>query len=173
MEKRRIFELFAAITSSGQNIFIDDFSGWGSDAEVPGYDTISAMEGNGLRSQTTDEEYIPQYGSIRRGNHLEVQLRCYDQLVKRFTLGDLFPNNHLVIVTSGESLRRFTPIVNRRSEVIDWIMLVHDYCVIRRQEGNPTPWYWEDDMVKMAKFFYKNNPDKVSDRSIYDYLTEV
>ncbi len=173
MEKRRIYELFAAVTNRGEFIFVDDFSGWGSDAEVPGYDTISALEGKGVRSQTTDEEYIPQYGTVRRGNHLEVQLRQDGKLVKRLTLGDLFPNNHLVIVTSGESLCRFTPIFYRRSEVIDWIMLVHDYCVIRRQEGNPTPWYWEDDMVKMAKFFYKNNPGKVDDRSIYDYLTDV
>lgn len=173
MEKEKIFELFEAITSSGQNVFIDDFSGWGEDAKVPGYEFISAMEGNGLRRHTTNAEYIPQYGSVRRGNHLEVQLRQNGELVKRLTLGDLFPNNHLVIVTSGESLRRFAPIFNCRSEVIDWCVLVHDYCVARQQAGNPTLWCWKGDMVEMAKFFYRNNSNRVDDRSIYDYLTEV
>ncbi len=173
MEKEKIFELFEAITSSGQNIFVNDVSGWGDEAKVPGYEFISAMEGNGLRRHTTNAEYIPQYGSVRRGNHLEVQLRQNGEVVKRFVLGDLFPNNHLVIVTSGDSLRRFAPIFNTRSEVIDWCVLVHDYCTARQQAGNPTLWYWKGDMVEMAKFFYRNNSNRVDDRSIYDYLTEV
>lgn len=173
MEKKKIFELFEAITSTYQNIFVDDFFDWGDDAKVPGYDFTSAMEGNGLISHTTNAEYIPQYGLVRRGNHLKVQLRQQGKLIKRIVLGDLFPNNSLVIVTSGESLRRFAPIFNRRSEVIDWCVLVHDYCAARQQTGNPTPWYWEDDMVEMAKFFYRNNSNRVDDRSIYDYITEV
>lgn len=173
MNKKEIFAIFEAITTSGQSIFVNDFDGWGERAEIPAYGFTSAMEGNGVKSHATDEEYIPQCGTIRRGNHLEVQIRQNGQLIKRFTLGELFPDNHLVIVTSGEALRWFAPIFALRSELIDWLMQVHEYCILRQNQGNPVPWYWESEMVELAKFFYRNNPDKENDKSIYDYLTDI
>ena len=173
MNKKEIFAIFEAITTSGQSIFVNDFDGWGERAEIPAYGFTSAMEGNGVKSHATDEEYIPQCGTIRRGNHLEVQIRQSGQLIKRFILGELFPDNHLVIVTSGEALRWFAPIFALRSELIDWLMQVHEYCILRQNQGNPVPWYWESEMVELAKFFYRNNPDKENDKSIYDYLTDI
>ena len=58
MNKKEIFGLFEAITTSGQSIFVDDFDGWGERAEIPTYGFISAMEGNGVKSHVT---FPPSY----------------------------------------------------------------------------------------------------------------
>ena len=172
MKKEKIFELFDYMTSSGKSVFVNDFTGWGEEAHIPGYESFTAMEGNGIKSQTTGETYVPQYESVRCGNHLEVQFRHDGDVIKRVTLAELF-SVRVVIVTGGEALRKVAPMFNRRSEVIDWLMLVHCYCVQRQTAGNPVPWFWESDMIAIATFFYKNAPDKITDQSIYDRLTAV
>lgn len=173
MNKKEIFEIFDAITTSGQCAFVNDFSGWGSNAEIPGYKFISAIEGNGVVSEATGKDYVPQCQSIRRGNHLEAQLRQDGEVMKRITLGSLFPNHDIVIVTDGESLRLFAPVLTYRSDVINWLVFIHEYCTQRRKDGNPEPWFWEGHMAELAKFFFRNNPKKVENRSIYDELTDV
>ncbi len=173
MNKKEIQELFEYMTSSNESIFVNDFAGWTEEAKIPGYDSFAAMEGNGIKSQTTGESYVPQYESVRCGNHLDVQFRHNGEVIKRVRLAELFQNVKVVIVTGGESLRKLAPMFNRRSELIDWLMQVHCYCEQRQTSGNPVPWFWESDMIALATFFYKNAPDKIVDQSIYDRLTAV
>ena len=175
MEKNSIFELFDYMTQSNKSAFTDDFTGWGSEASIPGYTSFGTMEGNGIKSEFTGEKYEPQCQSVRRGNHLEVQFRANGDLIKRITLGDLFPGLDVVIVTGTEAIRKIAPIFGHRSEVIDWMMLVHTYCELKKAEGIPAPWYWESDMDALATYLYQNqNPEnKVVDESIYDRLLKV
>ena len=67
-------ELMAFINESGKFVFIDDFSGWGEEAQLKNFRFGPAMEGNKLIANT-GEEFGFQYVSMRRGNHLTVQLR--------------------------------------------------------------------------------------------------
>lgn len=64
----------AFINESGKFVFIDDFSGWGEEAQLKNFRFGPAMEGNKLIANT-GEEFGFQYVSMRRGNHLTVQLR--------------------------------------------------------------------------------------------------
>ena len=174
MEKEKIFELFDYMTSSGKSVFVNDFTGWGEEAHIPGYPSFPSMEGNGIRSEATGAEFEPQCETVRRGNHLEVYYRGEERLVKRVILGDLFPKGvPVVIVTGGEALRRVAPMLKRRSELIDWLMMVHCYCEHRKIVANPVSWFWEGNMIDLATFLYRNRPDKIEDKSIYDRLTAV
>lgn len=172
MEKK-ICELFDFMTSNeaGKFVFVSDFHGWTECAKIPGFTSFAAMEGNGIKSEKTGESYFPQYETVRRGNHLKVELR--GEKDKKITLGSLFPNQDVVVVTSGDSLTKIAPIFPRRSETIDWIMQVHQYCMERQKSGNPVPWYWESDMISLATYLFQNQEDKIVDQSVYDRLTNI
>ena len=167
MEKNKIFGLFDFMTRSEKFVFVNDWSG--TDDEVPGFRRYSTMEGNGIRSKETSAEFEPQYETVRRGDSIEVQYRDNGHLVERVTLGDLFPKGTpVVIVTGGESLRRVCPMFKRRSEMMDWMHLVCAYVEARASSSDPVPYYWEGNMLELARYLYENQPDKVADRSIYD-----
>jgi hypothetical protein len=169
MEKNKIFGLFDFMTRSGKTTFVNDFSGWGEAAHIPGFPSFSSPEGNGIRSEATGAEFDPQYESIRRGDHLEVQYRDEGKLIERVTLGDLFPKGTpVVIVTGSEALRRVCPLFKRRSEMMDWMHMVAEYTMLRAATSDPVPYYWEGNMLELARYLYENRPDKVADRSIYD-----
>ena len=168
MDKKEIFELFDFMTRNGKSTFVDEFSGLGKASLIPGFSSFDAPEGNGIRSEATGATFEPQYETIRRGNHLEVQYRQDGNLIKSIILGDLFPKETpVVIITGNEVLRRVCPMFERRSEVNDWIMLVHNYCQRRQEEGNPVPYWWKGQMLELAKFLYQNRAEKIEDRSIW------
>ena len=171
MNKKEIFELFEFMTCNGKSVFVNDFSGWGEVAEIPGFKSFSSPEGNGIRSEATGSEFDPQYESIRRGDHLEVQYRNDGNLIERVTLGNLFPKGTpVVIVTGSEALRRVCPMFKRRSEMMDWMHMICEYTMLRAAAGEPVPYYWESNQLELARYLYENQPDKVADQSIYDKL---
>lgn len=57
-------ELMAFINESGKFVFIDDFSGWGEEAQLKNFRFGPAMEGNKLIADT-GEEFGFQYVSMR------------------------------------------------------------------------------------------------------------
>ena len=82
-------ELMAFINESGKFVFIDDFSGWGEEAQLKNFRFGPAMEGNKLIADT-GEEFGFQYVSMRRGNHLTVQLRDHrEKSCQQLKLADL------------------------------------------------------------------------------------
>ena len=168
MNKKTIFELFDYMTTSGKSTFIDDFEGWGTEAEIPGFSSFASCEGNGIRSKATDQTYEPQCENVRRGNHLKVECRSKG-CIREISLDTLFPEGTSVVITTGsEQLRKLAPIFEKRSEMMDWLHLVGEYVITRKNAGNPVPWYWEDEMIKLAKYLYENQLNKVNDQSIYD-----
>lgn len=169
MNKNEIFGLFDFMTRNSKSVFVNDFSGWGEAAKIPGFPSFDSPEGNGIRSEATGAEFDPQYESIRRGDHLEVQYRDEGKLIDRITLGDLFPKGTpVVIVTGSEALRRICPMFKRRSEMMDWMHLVCAYVEARASSSDPVPYYWESNMLELARYLYENQAEKVADRSIYD-----
>ena len=169
MNKKIFFELFDYMTSSNKTTFIDDFEGWGPEAEIPGFTRFASCEGNGIRSKNTAQTYEPQYEYVRRGNHLNVKCRQEGEEAKEIILGELFPKDiNIVVVTGSEQLRKFSPIFEKRSEMMDWMHLVGEYVITRKNAKNPVPWYWEDEMLNLAKYLYENQLNKVNDQSIYD-----
>ena len=125
-----------------------------------------AMEGNKLIADT-GEEFGFQYVSMRRGNHLTVQLRDHrEKSCQQLKLADLpiFREFDVVIWTSGESLQGFAPVCGNKFELAVFLQNLEDYDA-------PDDYRWsrtKAEMASLAKFLYKNNPNKT--KSILDDL---
>jgi len=167
-------KLVEYIQDGNKYIFVNDFSGWGQEADVEGFKSIPAMEGNGFMSLSTGKEFIPQYASMRRGNHLEIQFRSRTpegvEVDERAKLGDLFPNHDIVIITNNESLQCFAPVIKKRSEIFQYIALLQAHLAERRANGMGTFWNFEGDMMDLAIYLYQNHPEKEEDKSVYDRI---
>lgn len=168
MNKKEIFELFDFMTSLNKRVFVDDLKYKGQ-ADIKGFTiTHPDAESNGLLSETTKKSIAFQSEWVLQANNISAEFRADGDLVKEINLGSLFSKETPVIITIGsESLRRVAPMFQRRSEVNDWIMLVHNYCQHRQEKGNPVPYWWEGQMLELAKFLYQNRAEKIEDRSIW------
>lgn len=160
-------EILSYINSGvcGTFVFINDFDGWGDEAKnIPGVSFVSAMEGNGLKCEATGETWIPQYCSVRRGNHLRAQLR--DANVKDINLCELqlFNNFPVVIITNNEALQGFAPVCSDKLELALFIAAVKEESEKRNdasESGYDYSWSrTAEEMISLAKFLYKSNPEK-------------
>ena len=104
---------------------------------------------------------------MRRGNHLTVQLRDHqEKSCQQLKLADLpiFREFDVVIWTSGESLQGFAPVCGNKFELAVFLQNLEDYDA-------PDDYRWsrtKAEMASLAKFLYKNNPNKT--KSILDDL---
>lgn len=165
-------EILSYINSGvcGTFVFINDFDGWGDEAKnIPGINIIPAMEGNGLQSKETGEPWLPQCCTLRRGNHLKAQLRnATTNEVKEVKLGELplFNNFPVVIMTSGEALHAFAPVCSNKLELALFIASVKEESEKRNAAHEDEYDYsWSciaREMISLAKFLYKSNPEKTS-----------
>lgn len=159
-------ELMAFINESGKFVFVNDFSGWDDKAQLKNFRFGPAMEGNKLIA-SNGEEFCLQYVSMRRGNHLTVQLRDHQtktcQDLKLDTL-PMFQDFDVIIWTSGESLMGFAPVCGNKFELALFLQNLADY-------GDPQDYSCsrtKEDMATLAKYLYRNNPDRT--KSILDEL---
>lgn len=159
-------ELMAYMTERNKFVFVNDFEGWDPEADLKHFKRFGSMEGNGLQAEN-GEQFAFQCVSFRRGNALTVQLRDLEKdTSKQLSLADLplFKDFDVVIWTSGESLQGFAPICDNKLDLAIFIRKVQelgeaeDYGLQRKLE----------DMINLAIFLYKNNPEKVS--SILDEI---
>ena len=152
-------ELMAYICESGKFVFVNDFEGWGPEADLKHFKRIALMEGNGLQAEN-GEEFAFQCVSFRRGNALTVQLRDQEtNKGKRIPLADLplFKDFDVVIWTSGEALQGFAPICDNKLDLALFIRKVQEWGEagdygLQRKLG---------EMINLAIFLYKNNPEKI------------
>ena len=152
----------------GTFVFINDFDGWGDEAKnISGVSFVSAMEGNGLKCDATGEQWIPQYCSVRRGNHLKAQLRnATTNEVQEVNLGELplFAEFPVVIITNNEALQGFAPVCSSKLELALFIAAVKEESEKRNAAHKDEYDYaWSrtaEDMISLAKFLYKSNPEK-------------
>ena len=163
-------ELMNFMTSPvcGTFVFVNDFDGWDEQAKaIPGVTFVSAMEGNGLKNNATGQTWIPQCISLRRGNHLKVQLRDHkNNICKNIQLGELplFKDFDVVIGTSGEALQYFAPVCADKMELALFFAAVEAETEKRNaltENGYDYPWSrTAEEMISLAKFLYQSNPDK-------------
>jgi len=157
-------ELMTYMTERGKFVFVDDFSGWGEKAQLENFRFGSAIEGNKLIA-ANGKQFGFQCVSMRRGNHLTVQLRDHQkQTCQKLRLADLpiFKDFDVVIWTGAESLRGFAPVCGNKLELAVFLQNLEDY-------GDPEDYsITKNDMASLAKFLYKNNPNKT--KSILDDL---
>ena len=141
----------------GNFIFVNDFSGWGAEAEVPGFvwgdggleeNCLLAPDGSRLMLQST---------SLRRGNHLSVSLRRNGEEVEKLKLGDLFPNQDVVIATCGESLQFFAPICKNKLELVKFLNNLDECC---KAQGDELNWHVKEHATRLALWLYRHNPAK-------------
>ena len=152
---------------AGKFVFVNDFTGWRTDEiNIPGFTYVPSMEGNAIRSDKTGEVWGAQYCSHRRGNHLTVQLRDSETgTVENLVLAEqpLFKDFPVVIITSGESLWGFAPVCSNKMELALFIEAVREETAKRDQALDGFDYRFDgraEDMISLAKFLYRNNPDK-------------
>ena len=158
-KNRYMKKLFEALTKD-KSIFVNDFDGWGSEALPEGFKWgKGGMEENAILAPNGDL-LIFQSTSLRRGNHLEVSLRDKGTEVEKIKLGDFFPDQDVVIATSGESLMFFAPICKDKRELIHFLGSLEEFC------GKEQMAYWRfhDMSENLAIWLYRHNPNRKKER---------
>ena len=152
-------ELMAYMTEKNKFVFVNDFDGWGPEADLKYFKRIGLMEGNGLVAEN-GEQFAFQCVSFRRGNGLTVQLRDHEKdTCEQLPLADLplFRDFDVVIWTSGESLQGFAPVFSDKLDLALFIRKLQEWGEagdygVQRKLG---------EMIRLAMFLYKNNPEKI------------
>ncbi len=159
-------ELMAYMCERNKFVFVNDFSGWGPEADLKHFKRISEMEGNGLQAEN-GEEFAFQCVSFRRGNALTVQLRDQEKKTcERLPLADLplFKDFDVVIWTSGEALQGFAPVFSDKLDLAIFIRKLQELG----EDGDYGLQRKLGEMIRLAMFLYQNNPEKTS--SILDEI---
>ena len=161
MKKDLILKLANYVSSTGKYIFVNEDFGWEEkDIAIDGFQYISAMEGNGLRAIASGETYVPQYSSLRKANHLKLQLRSYDN-EKTHVDEELYLKDcqkDVIIITNNESVVAFAPVCKSKLEVAMFIAAIEEWC--DEDEGLDRRFDMRES-IKLAKFLYQNTPEKV------------
>ncbi len=173
-------ELMSYICKENHYIFIDDFTGWDEKKINPQGFKLGAggdRESNGLIAEN-GAKYLPQGGSIRKGNHLKASLRRIDRKECRtiqdreVLLGELplFKDYEVVILTSNESLWCFAPVLSKKRELVQFLALIEEYFEELKERGEFFNWRQPEDFKELALFLYKNNPVKETVKTVYDEI---
>jgi len=168
-------KLIGYLQEEHKYIRVDDQEGWGKESGIEGFIPAIKNDGVGLRSVATGNAYTYPGATVRRGNHLEIQLRSVKptggvEVDERVKLGDFFPNQDVVIVTKGNVIRFFAPVIKKRSEMFSYVALLQSKLAERRAKGKKTFWNFEGDMIDLSLYLYQNHPEKEEDKSIYDRI---
>lgn len=159
---KKIEEVLSYMLSNGKYTFVDMFNG-----DYSGLDTFGIMEGNGLKG-LTGETIEFQYSSLSRGTERELQLRSYDAaknetiVDERLTIGDLFPGHEVIIITGGDSLYGFAPVFNDKLDLALWLRDLKRWHAALTDEECRSFSNTLENMIRLAKFLYRNNPGKVA-----------
>ncbi len=141
--------------------------------DFSGLSTFAIMEGNGIKGYTGETIQF-QCSTLSRGTNRELQLRSYDKSTnkttvdERLTIGDLFPGHEVVILTGGDSIRGFAPVFDDKLDLALWLRDLKNWHGSLPENNR---WAFSsalEDMVELAKFLYRNNPNKVA--SVLDEL---
>ena len=168
-------KLIGYLQEEHKYIHVDDRTGWGKESGVEGFIPAINNNGVGLQSVSMGSAFLYQGATIRRGNHLEIQLRSVKptgevKVDERVKLGDLFPQQDIVIVTRGNVIQFFAPVIKKRSEMFSYFALLQSKLAERRAKGKKTFWNFEGDMIDLSLYLYQNHPEKEEDESIYDRI---
>ena len=161
MKKDLILKLAQYVAGTRKYIFVNEDFGWDEkDIAIDGFEYIPSMEGNGLKATTSGETYIPQYSTIRKANHLKLQLRSYNNekthCDEEVYLKDC--QNDIIIITNNESVVAFAPVCKSKLEVAMFIATIEKWC--DEDEGLDRRFDMHES-IALAKFLYKNTPNKV------------
>lgn len=171
MDREKFYPLFDAMTQ--KTAFLETGShkrvNWGS--PIPGFLCIREEGGRVILSDTTKNRYpLQQRECTSRGNcHI---VACNEQRTRLKDLyGDSCDLEMVVVVNSEEGeLHLLTPVYKSRSDMMEWLLMIVEYCSSRQAQGNPVPKDWEDRMLGIARYFWENQEGKVMDASPYDRI---
>ena len=160
-------ELMSFIAADNKFVFVNDFQGWEKENIVfDGFSYVSTYEGMALKAEASGVIWEAQYCSIRKGNHLIVQKRDYnnDTFVEvPLTDQPLFKDFPVVIITNNEHLKGFAPVCSNKLELALFIEAVNEETAYRKAKQEEYMYEWSHiaaDMISLAKFLYINNPNK-------------
>ncbi len=145
----------------GNFVFVNDFSGWGDEALPAGFSFgKSGQEENCLLAP--DGKYLMlQSTTLRRGNHLNVSLRRSGKEVEKVKLGDFFPDQDVVIATSGEKLLFFAPVCKTKRELIRFLGRVGYFC----EKHEMANYRFLDEAEDLAMWLYCHNPNRIQENN--------
>ncbi len=141
--------------------------------DFSGLSTFAIMEGNGIKGYTGETIQF-QCSTLSRGTNRELQLRSYDKSAnkttvdERLTIGDLFPGHEVIILTGGDSLRGFAPVFDDKLDLALWLRDLKEWFASLSEDNRGTFSHTLGDMANLAKFLYRNNPNKAA--SVLDEL---
>ena len=173
-------ELMNYVCKEDHHVFIDDFTGWNEKKINPqGFKVGKGgdCESNGLIAEN-GAAYLPQGGSIRKGNHLKASLRRIDRIEhldipgKEILLGELplFKDYEVVVLTSNEALQCFAPVLSKKRELVQFLVLIEDYFEELKEQGEYFNWRQPDEFKELALFLYRNNPNKETVKTVFDEI---
>lgn len=157
---KKMKKIFEYMTTQNKYVFINNDFGWEADKiDIEGFEYVPSREGNALKAISSEELFDPQYATIRRGTHLQAQLRTMGETTKideTINLSEL-SDKEIVVITSNEALSAIAPICDNKLDLAKFILSVSEYA------GEDS--YKQMDLrqsIALAKFLYKNNPHKVA-----------
>lgn len=142
---------------TGNFVFVSDFSGWGDESDVPGFSWGEGGQEENCLVASSGENLMFQSTSLRRGNNLVVSLRDNGKEVEKICLGDIFPEQDVVIATSGEALSFFAPVCKDKLELAEFLTTIGKFCKNNRGKIH---FGFEANAYKLALWLYKNNPNR-------------
>ena len=142
----------------GSFIFVNDFSGWGDEALPTGFCWGKGGQEENWLLDPDGASLMLQSTTLWRGNHLEVSLRRNGKEIERVKLGDFFPEQDVVIATSGESLLFFAPVCRTKRELIRFLGRIGDFCEKHEMRN------YLDEAEDLAMWLYHHNPNRVQEK---------
>ncbi|MBQ8662158.1 MAG: hypothetical protein IJ482_07535, partial [Alphaproteobacteria bacterium] len=74
----------------------------------------------------------------------------------------LFPGHEVIIITGGDSLYGFAPVFNDKLDLALWLRELKQWHATLTEENQWGFVTVMEYMIRLAKFLYRNNPDKVA-----------
>jgi len=170
MNKKNYLPLQLMQTLCARNgfVFIDDLHHYTDQEKIPGCTIVHPdCESHGIKANNTGKELWFQSEWCLLGNHVEAQLREYDNDTRemkrcdRVLLSDLFPEGVDIVITIGsENLRRFAPVFKKKSDLDNYLSKLHNFYDMWEYMGGSLPsFHWYSDMKELAEFLYEANKE--------------
>ena len=142
------------------SVVINKYTGWNEQADIPGFFRDEDRKSKDCLIAGNGDKLMLLGFSLRRGNHLELSLYHNNIEVERVKLGDFFPDQDVVIATSGEKLSFFAPVCKTIMELIKFMSEI-----VKLTEKYHLGQSLLSDFKRLALWLYYHAHDKIKEQN--------